>query len=35
MLGNLANTIQTLLAPYELAVLAHGFYRCLYLHFTK
>ena len=32
MLGNLTNAIQTLLAPYEFAILAHGFYGCLDFH---
>ena len=35
MFGDLANAIQALLAPYEFAVLTHGFYRCLYFHTRK
>lgn len=35
MLCNLADAIQTLLASYEFAVLAHWFYGCLYFHDKK
>lgn len=32
MFGNFAQAINTLLTAYELAILAHGFYRCTDFH---